>query len=77
MQQYSFTGLFLLPFAGPTVTPAVGGMVLEISTLIAMAIYTLLTWAVERVVWLILYRPREAVVPTTRTSSSEDHHNNL
>ena len=74
---YSFTDLFLFPFAGLTATPAVGGMVLEISTLIAMAIYALLAWAVERVVWLILYRPREAVVSTTRTSSSEDHHNNL
>ena len=38
---YSFTDLFLFPFAGLTATPAVGGMVLEISTLIAMAIYFL------------------------------------
>jgi hypothetical protein len=51
-------------------------MVLEISTLIAMAVYALLAYAVERVVWLIFYRPREAVVSTTRTSSSEDRHIN-
>ena len=73
---YGFTGLFLFPFAGLTATPAVGGMVLEISTLIAMAVYALIAYAVERVVWLIFYRPKEALVSTTRTSSSEEHHNN-
>jgi len=73
---YGFTGLFLFPFEGLTTTPALGGMVLEISTLIAIAIYALVAWAVERVVWLIFYRPREAVVSTTRTSSSEEHLNN-
>ena len=70
---YGFTGLFLIPFAGLTATPAVGGMVLEITTLIAMAVYALIAYAVERVVWLIFYRPQEALVSTTRTSSSEDH----
>lgn len=73
---YGFTGLFLLPFAGLTATPAVGGMVLEISTMIAMAVYALLAWAVERVVWLIFYRPQGPVVSTTQTSTSEEHHNN-
>jgi len=70
---YGFTGLFLIPFEGLTATPAMGGMVLEVSTLIAMAVYALLAYAFERVVWLIFYRPREAAVSTTRTSSSEDH----
>lgn len=73
---YGFTDLFLFPFAGLTATPAMGGMVLEISTLIAMAVYALIAYAVERVVWLIFYRPREAAVSTTRTSTSEEHHNN-
>jgi hypothetical protein len=72
---YGFTGLFLLPFAGLTATPAVGGMVLEISTMIAMAIYALLAWAVERVVWLIFYRPHGPVVSTTHTSTSDQHIN--
>jgi branched-subunit amino acid ABC-type transport system permease component len=51
-------------------------MVLEISTLIAMAVYALLAWALERIVWLIFYRPQEAVVSTTQSSSSEDHNIN-
>lgn len=70
---YGFTGLFLLPFAGLTATPSAGGMVLEIGTIIAMAVYALVGWAIERVVWLIFYRPRGPVVSTTQTSSSEDH----
>lgn len=70
---YGFTALFLWPFAGLTATPAVGGMVLEIGTVIAMAVYALVGWAVERVVWLIFYRPRGAVVSTTQTSSSDQH----
>jgi hypothetical protein len=70
---YGFTGLFLLPFEGLTVAPAVGNMVLEIPTMIAMAVYALLAWAVERVVWLIFYRPRGPVVSTTQTSTSDRH----
>src|SRR5260370_41604935 len=41
---YNFTGLFLLPFAGLTATPAAGGMVLEISTIIARIVYAFLGW---------------------------------
>jgi hypothetical protein len=68
---YSFTNLFLLPFVGLTGTPAVGGMVLEISSLIAMVVYALAFWAIERVVWVIFYRPREAAVAITQRTSSE------
>jgi hypothetical protein len=50
-------------------------MVLEISTMIAMAVYALLAWAVERVVWLIFYRPHGPVVSTTHTSTSDQHIN--
>jgi hypothetical protein len=64
---YGFTDLFLFPFAGLTGTPAAGGMVLEISTLIAMVVYALIGWAVERIIWVIFYRPRGAVTQTTTT----------
>jgi hypothetical protein len=67
---YGFTNLFLWPFAGLTVTPAAGGMVLEISTLIAMLIYGLLGWAVERIIWVIFYRPRG---PVTHTTTTDQH----
>jgi hypothetical protein len=67
---YGFTGLFLFPFAGLTVTPAAGGMVLEIPTLIAMLVYGLIAWAVERIVWVIFYRPRG---PVTQTTTTDQH----
>jgi len=68
---YGFTHLFLFPFEGMTATPAAGGMVLELSSFFAMLIYALIAWAVERVVWLLLYRPRGPVVGTTQTTTSE------
>jgi hypothetical protein len=70
---YGFTHLFLLPFAGLVGTPAAGGMVLEISTVIAMVVYALVFWAIERLVWVIFYRPREATVDVTQRTSNERH----
>jgi hypothetical protein len=61
---YSFTDLFLFPFAGLTRTPSAGGMMLEVHTLIAMVVYALAAWALERLVWVIFYRPRETQVVT-------------
>ena len=72
---YGFTDLFLWPFAGLTATPAVGGMVLEITSVIAMLVYALIAWALERVIWLIFYRPRGPVVAVTETSTSEHRSN--
>jgi len=70
---YGFTDLFLLPFKGLTATPAAGGMVLELSSLIALVIYALIAWAVERLIWVIFYRPQGAVEQVTQTTSSEQH----
>lgn len=70
---YSFTDLFLFPFAGLTATPAAGGMVLELSSLFAMLVYALVAWAIERIIWVLFYRPRGPVVEVTRTTSSEHH----
>ena len=64
---YGFTGLFLYPFAGLIGTPAAGGMILEISTLIAMLVYALIAWAIERIIFVIFYRPRGPVTQTTTT----------
>lgn len=72
---YGFTHLFLFPFEGMTATPAAGGMVLELSSFFAMLIYALIAWVVERIIWLLLYRPRGPVVDTTQTTSSERHIN--
>jgi len=46
---------------------------LELSSMFAMLVYALIAWAGERVVWLIFYRPRGAVVDVTETTSSEHH----
>ncbi len=59
---YNFTGLFLWPFNGLTRTPAAGGMVFEISSLIAMIVYALLAWAIIRLLWLLFYQPSAQVV---------------
>jgi YggT family protein len=68
---YSITDVFLAPFAGLTGTPAAGGMVLELSSLLAVVVYALIAWVIERVVWLIFYRPRGPVEEVTQTTSNE------
>jgi len=70
---YGFTSLFLFPFAGLTGTPAAGGMVLEISSLIAMVVYALIAWALERLIWGIFYRPAGPVVGVTQTTTTDQH----
>ncbi len=69
---YNITNVFLVPFTGLTGTPAAGGMVLEISSVIAMVVYALVFWVIERLVWVIFYRPRTAVV-NTQTTTTDRH----
>jgi hypothetical protein len=68
---YTISGIFLFPFAGLVGTPASGGMVLELSSIIAMLVYALLAWGIERIVWVSFYRPRGAAVGVTQTTISE------
>jgi hypothetical protein len=68
---YGFTNLFLFPFTGLVNSPTAGNMELELSSMFAMLIYGLIGWAVERLVWLVFYRPRGPVVDTTQTTTSE------
>lgn len=70
---YGITDVFLAPFAGLTSSPSAGGMVLEISTLFAMVIYALIAWAIERIIWLIFYRPRTHITEVTESHTHEDH----
>ncbi|HET7145276.1 MAG TPA: hypothetical protein VFI68_14750 [Anaerolineales bacterium] len=72
---YGFTYLFLFPFTGMVGSPTAGAMVLELSSLFAMLIYGLVAWAIERVVWLVFYRPRGSSVAVTETTTSENHSN--
>lgn len=68
---YNVSAIFLYPFAGLVGTPAAGGMVLELSSIIAMLVYALLAWGLERIVWVIFYRPRGSVVGVTQTTTRE------
>ncbi len=63
---YNFTALFLWPFAGLTISPSSGGMVLEISSIIAFVFYILLGWLIVRAIW-VLFEETMA-----RSSSSYD-----
>lgn len=61
---YSFTDIFLWPFFGLTGTPAAGGMVLEIPSIIGMIVYALIGWVIVKLIWLLLYRPSTSRVET-------------
>jgi hypothetical protein len=68
---YDLTNFFLFPFSGLIGTPSAGGMVLEISSIIAMIVYFLIAWGVERIVNVIFYRPRGVV--SVRQTMVTDH----
>jgi hypothetical protein len=68
---YKVTGLFVAPFASLIGAPASGGMVLEISSIIAMIVYFLIAWALERIVYVLFYRPR-GPVSVSQTSVSDN-----
>lgn len=68
---YNASNIFLFPFAGLVANPTSGSTVLEITSLIAMLVYALLFWALERIVWVVFYRPRGSVVGVTQTTTSE------
>jgi YggT family protein len=70
---YNVSYLFVFPFMGLTMTPQAGGIVLELSSIIAMMVYALAFFGVERLVWVIFYRPRESTVAVTQQSTSEQH----
>lgn len=63
---YGFTDLFLWPFQGLTATPAANGMVLEISSLIAMVVYAVLAWAFVKLLQLVFLPSRSRSVSVYR-----------
>lgn len=70
---YGITALFLVPFVGLTGSPTSGTMILETSSIYAMGIYAFVAVALDRLVWLIFYRPRGPVVDIVETTTSEHH----
>jgi hypothetical protein len=61
---YNITALFVAPFAGLVGNPAVGGNVLEITSLVALVVYILLAAILIRLVWLVFYHPSARTVTT-------------
>lgn len=57
MFMYGITGVFVGPFNGLVGTPTSGGAVLEVTTLIAMAVYALIFWGMAYVIRLIADQP--------------------
>ncbi len=61
---YNITALFVAPFAGLMGNPAVGGNVLEITSLVALIVYAMLAAVLIRLVWLMFYHPSARTVST-------------
>lgn len=59
---YGITGPFIAPFALLVGTPTTGGIILEVTTLIAMAIYALFFWGVAHVLQIVAERPSARTV---------------
>jgi YggT family protein len=69
---YSFTDMFLWPFAGITGTPSAQGMVLEIHTLIAIVVYALLAWVLVKLTWILFYHPSDRQVEVVEREHDYD-----
>jgi cation transport ATPase len=62
---YGVTDLFVAPFQGLLGDPQFNGMVLETTTLVAIAVYALFTWGVLRLLWVAGYRTEARTVSRT------------
>lgn len=56
---YSITDLFLVPFQGLVADPGANGMVLEVSSIIAMLVYALIGAGIAKLIWVLFYHPTE------------------
>ena len=61
---YTFTDIFLWPFFGLTATPQIGGIVFELSSIVALVVYAVVAWVVVRLIWLLFYRTPTRSVTT-------------
>lgn len=66
---YDLTALFLSPFVGLVNSPVSdSGMVLEISTLVAVVVYSLAAYVLARLIWVLFYRPGSRVISSVEES---------
>ncbi len=59
---YNLSDFFVWPFVGLTITPSAAGIVVEISTFIAMLVYAIIGWMIVSLIWILLYRRTERSV---------------
>lgn len=69
---YGLSAIFVAPFNGLLGTPAAGGAVLEVTTLIAMAVYALLFWLIVRGIAIAADRPSARSVTRSVQEQSPD-----
>ena len=76
MLMYGITGVFVAPFNGLIGTPTSGGSSLEVTTLIAMAVYALIFWGIAYVIRMVVDRPSaRSFTRTTREQTPGDEGN--
>jgi YggT family protein len=69
---YGITKPFLAPFTALVGTPKSGGTILEVTTLIAMAVYALLFWIVIRAVRIAATRPTARTITRSVSQQTPD-----
>jgi uncharacterized membrane protein len=68
---YGITAIFVKPFAGLISTWTAGDSILEVNTLVAMAIYALLFWGFVRILSMVMERTgSHTVTRSTREQTS-------
>lgn len=70
---YGITNAFLIPFAGLISSPTMDGKVLEISAMFAITVYALTALAVEKLTWVIFFRPRSQTADVSEITASKHH----
>ena len=68
---YGVTNLFVAPFKSLVGNPTSGDNVLEITSVIAMLVYLLIAWGIERIVYVLFYRERGPV--SVRQTTVAEH----
>ena len=61
---YKLTAIFVAPFNSLVGNPAMGGNVLEITSLVALIVYAVIAAVLIRLVWLVFYHPSSRTVTT-------------
>lgn len=77
MLMYGVTGVIVAPFNGLVATPTIGGWPLEVTTLIAMAVYALGFWMLAYSFRLILDRPMARSFTSTTREETPGRDGNL